>query len=193
MSKMARAVFLDRDGVLNRAVVREGKPHPPAGIAEMELMPGIREILDRLQGAGFLLIGVTNQPDVARGTQRREVVEAINARILEALPLQELLVCYEDGNACPRRKPNPGMLLEAAERFAIDLTRSFMVGDRWSDVQAGQRAGCRTVFIDYGYKERRPDPSADFTTASFVEAADWILLEAPRPREHSLTPPGEVP
>ena|SRR5579883_3135351 len=175
MNSARRAVFLDRDGVLNRAVVREGKPYPPSGVEELEVLPGVATALDWLRAAGYLLIGITNQPDVARGTQRREVVEAINARLRQALPLDALYVCYEDGAACPRRKPNPGMLLEAADAFGIDLTGSFMVGDRWSDVEAGRRAGCRTVFIARHYAERQPDPPADFTAPSLPEAADWII------------------
>ena len=144
-----RAVFLDRDGVLNRA----DRPRRPAVSAgdrsrssrSSRARPRPR---GRLRDAGFLLIGATNQPDVARGTQRREVVEAMNARLLAAMPIAAILVCYEDGDDCPRRKPNPGLLLEAAETYAIDLPASFMVGDRWRDVEAGRRAGCRTVFID---------------------------------------------
>ena len=116
------------------------------------------EAVRRLHDAGFLLIGATNQPDVARGTQRREVVEAMNARLLAEMPISAILVCYEDGDDCARRKPNPGLLLEAAETFEIDLAASYMVGDRWRDVEAGRRAGCRTIFIDLGYRERRPDP-----------------------------------
>jgi D-glycero-D-manno-heptose 1,7-bisphosphate phosphatase len=183
MSDVRRAVFLDRDGVLNQAVVRDGKPYPPQGVAELRVLPGVEGALRRLGAAGFLLIGVTNQPDVARGTQRREVVEAINARLLEALPLAELRVCYEADNACPRRKPNPGMLLEAAAEHALDLAGSFMVGDRWSDVEAGRRAGCRTVFLRCGYAERQPDPPADFTTDGLAAAADWILAHSPATQE----------
>jgi D-glycero-D-manno-heptose 1,7-bisphosphate phosphatase len=183
MNDPRRAVFLDRDGVLNQAVVRDGKPYPPASVDEMTILLGVEGALQRLRAAGFLLIGVTNQPDVARGTQRREVVEAINARLLEALPLTDLRVCYEADNACPRRKPNPGMVLEAAEQHAIDLARSFLVGDRWSDVEAGRRAGCRTVFLQYGYAERQPDPPADFTTYGLAAAADWILAHPLATRE----------
>ncbi len=153
---VSQAVFLDRDGVLNRAVIREGRPYPPGSLEAFEILPGVPEAVCRLHDAGFLLIGATNQPDVARGTQRREVVEAMNARLLDEMPITAILVCYEDGDDCPRRKPNPGLLLEAAETFGIDLSASFMVGDRWRDVEAGRRAGCRTVFIDLGYTERRP-------------------------------------
>ena len=172
---VCRAVFLDRDGVLNRASVREGRPYPPDTLDRFEILPGVPEALGRLRDAGFLLIGATNQPDVARGTQRRDVVEAMNARLLAAMPLTDILVCYEDGDDCPRRKPNPGLLLEAAEMYHIDLGASFMVGDRWRDVEAGRRAGCQTVFLDLGYTERPPDPAADHTTGDLPSAADWIL------------------
>ncbi len=175
-----RAVFLDRDGVLNRAVVREGRPYPPAGLDEFEVLPGVAEALRKLHDAGFLLIGATNQPDVARGTQTVEAVEAMNDRLLGTMPIAAILVCYEDGDDCPRRKPNPGLLLEAADTYAIDLAASYMVGDRWRDVEAGQRAGCRTVFIDRGYRERRPDPPADHDANELTDAADWILTDSGR-------------
>jgi D-glycero-D-manno-heptose 1,7-bisphosphate phosphatase len=175
----ARAVFLDRDGVLNRAVVRDGRPYPPATLEAFEILPGAAEAVRRLHDAGFLVVGATNQPDVARGTQCREVVEAMNARLLAAMPIAAILVCYEDGDDCPRRKPNPGLLLEAAETYGIDLSASFLVGDRWRDVEAGRRAGCRTVFLDLGYTERRPDPPADHSTTDLPAAAAWILSQTP--------------
>jgi D-glycero-D-manno-heptose 1,7-bisphosphate phosphatase len=174
-SAMARAVFLDRDGVLNRAVVRDGKPYSPATLDELVVLPGVPEALARLRAAGFLLLVATNQPDVARGTQRREVVEAMHARLLETLPLDEVFVCYGDGPDCPTRKPNPGLLLQAAQKYGIHLPASFMVGDRWRDVEAGRRAGCRTVFLDYGYREKRPDFPPDHTARDLADAAGWIL------------------
>jgi D-glycero-D-manno-heptose 1,7-bisphosphate phosphatase len=173
-------VFLDRDGVLNRAIVRDGRPYPPACLGEFELLPGVPEALARLKAEGFALIVVTNQPDVARGTQRRDVVEAMNAEIQQALPLDEIRVCYEDDPNCPDRKPNPGMLVKAAERHRLDLATSFMVGDRWRDIEAGQRAGCRTVFIDYAYDEPRPS-SPDFIAPSLAEATEWILFQSTSP------------
>ncbi|MGO9466299.1 MAG: D-glycero-alpha-D-manno-heptose-1,7-bisphosphate 7-phosphatase [Isosphaeraceae bacterium] len=175
-----RAVFLDRDGVLNRALVREGRPYPPLTLDRFEILPGVPESLWRLHAAGFLLIGATNQPDVARGTQRREVIEAMNARLLAESPITAILVCYEDGDDCPRRKPNPGLLLEAADKYRIDLAASFMVGDRWRDVEAGRRAGCRTVFIDRAYTERRPNPDPDYVAADLADATTWILSQAHR-------------
>ncbi len=172
-----RAVFLDRDGTINQAVVRYNKPYPPANVGEFHLIDGAAEAMVRLKKAGFLLVVVTNQPDVARGTARREDIEAINDALRQRVPVDEVDVCYDDGES-PRRKPNPGMLLEAAVRYNIDLPESFMVGDRWKDVEAGRRAGCKTVFLDSRYAEKKPTPPADFTTETLLEAAQWILRQS---------------
>jgi D-glycero-D-manno-heptose 1,7-bisphosphate phosphatase len=172
-------VFLDRDGVLNRVTLREGKPYPPASVETLEVLPGAPAALARLRAGGFLLPVVTNQPDVARGTQRRDIVEAMNARLAAVLPLDGFYVCYDDGPDCPRKKPNPGLLLEAAADLGVDMAASFMIGDRWRDVEAGRRAGCRTVFLDYGYRERRPEHPPDKTVVGLASAADWILSQTP--------------
>lgn len=173
-----RAVFLDRDGVINRPVIRDGKPYPPSSVAQVEILPGVSDALEKLRDMGFSLICVTNQADVARGTQKREKVEAIHKLLLESLCLDEILVCYhDDRDRCRCRKPLPGLLLDAAARLAIDLEKSFMVGDRWRDIEAGQNAGCRTIFIEYGYKEREPKNSPDITVTSLSEAGDWILRQ----------------
>jgi D-glycero-D-manno-heptose 1,7-bisphosphate phosphatase len=179
-----RAVFVDRDGVLNRAVVFNGRPYPPLTLEAMEILPGVPQAVQRLHDAGFLVIGATNQPDVARGTQTREVVEAMSKHLIAAMPITEILVCYEDDNNCPRRKPNPGLLQEAAELYSIDLNASFMIGDRWRDIEAGRRAGCRTIFLDLGYDEQRPDPPANHSAADLPAAVAWILSEAPNRGGH---------
>ena len=168
-------MFLDRDGVINSAVVRDGKPYPPRSLAEMEIIDDAPAALDRLRQAGFLLIVVTNQPDVARGTQSREVVELLNARLSSVMPIDEFLVCYHDeADACACRKPQPGLIRDAAARHVIDLRSSFLIGDRWRDIEAGQRAGCSTYFIDYGYAERQP--AAPFTRVnSLAEAVESII------------------
>ncbi len=172
------AVFLDRDGVVNRAVLREGRPYPPADASSLELLPGVRAACTALKDAGFLLLVVTNQPDVARGTQGLETVEAIHGTLRSLLPLDDIYVCpHDDADACDCRKPAPGLLVRAAAAWDVDLATSYMVGDRWRDVEAGQRAGCRTVFVDRGYAERRPD-AADHTAEGLEEAAQWILQTA---------------
>ena len=170
---MRPAVFLDRDGVINRALVRDNKPFPPARIDQVDVLPGVPEALGRLRAAGYALIVVTNQPDVARGKQTREGVQAIHDHLATLLPVDEFRVCFhDDDDGCPCRKPKPGLLTAAP---AHALARSIVVGDRWRDIEAGRRAGCRaTVFIDYEYDEPAP-VNADTRVRSLAEAADWIL------------------
>jgi D-glycero-D-manno-heptose 1,7-bisphosphate phosphatase len=173
------AVFLDRDGVLNRAVVRDGKPYPPSSVEDLEILPGVPEALEHLKRAGFLLLVVTNQPDVGSGKQSREVVEALHANLQAGLPLDAIFVCYHvDADACTCRKPAPGMLQQAAARFGLYLPGCYMVGDRWRDVDAGHRAGCRTILLDYGYRERAADNEPAANVTSLMEAAGWILQDA---------------
>lgn len=174
-SKRRRAVFFDRDGVINRAIVRGGKPYPPASSDDLEIPPEVGAALERLKQAGYLRIVVTNQPDVARGTQSRAAVEDMHARLSSVLPIDEFRVCYhDDADACECRKPKPGLILAAARAHNVDLHSSMMVGDRWRDVEAGKAAGCKTIFIDRGYAERRPE-NPDAVVASVPEAIEWIL------------------
>lgn len=151
-----RAVFLDRDGVLNESELVGGAPRPPARPEDFRLLPGVEEACRALRGAGFALLVVTNQPDVARGALTREAVERVNALLSARLPVDEVLTCFhDDADACGCRKPRAGLLLEAASRRGLDLGRSYMVGDRWKDVEAGRAAGCRSVLIERDYSERR--------------------------------------
>lgn len=177
-----RAVFLDRDGVLNEVVVRDGLPYPPASLEDLRLAPDAAASLARLKAAGFLLIVITNQPDVARGTQSRAIAEAMNRAIAAALPLDDFFTCWhDDADACACRKPKPGLLLEAAARHGIDLSASFFIGDRWRDIDAGAAAGCRTVLIDRHYRDRAPDSPPTYRAPSLTGAANWILGLTPLP------------
>jgi D-glycero-D-manno-heptose 1,7-bisphosphate phosphatase len=172
-----RGVFLDRDGVINRAVVRDGKPYPPAGVSELEILPGVDAACHDLHRASFVLILVTNQPDVSRGNQCRQTVESINAVIVNRLAIDDARVCYhDDADQCECRKPKAGLIVQAAQEWQIDLANSFVIGDRWKDIVAGQTAGCKTIFIDYGYAEPPPQ-SFDLKTDSLRKAADWILRQ----------------
>ena len=170
------AVFLDRDGILNRAIVRDGKPCPPPILEEAEILPGAVASLEELQAAGYILIGITNQPDVARGTQFREVVESINTMIQSRLPVQEIFVCYHDNlDGCDCRKPKPGLILQAAEKYGIDLSQSWMVGDRWKDIAAGHSAGLKTIFVNRHYDETYEGIPADFMVEDTLFINDIIL------------------
>jgi D-sedoheptulose 7-phosphate isomerase len=174
--KQQRAIFLDRDGVLNHAKVRSGKPHPPAGEAELEVTANARGLLQRLKEQSYKLLVVTNQPDVSRGITTRDMVEGINRKLAKELPVDEILVCYHsDSDNCDCRKPKAGLLLEGARRHQIDLAASFMVGDRWRDVEAGQNAGCQTILIDGEYDEKAPAQPPNVKVRSLEEAVNWIL------------------
>lgn len=173
---MRRAVFLDRDGVINRSIVRDGKPYPPMTLEEFELLPGVPEAVRTLSAAGFLIVVATNQPDIATGKQRPEVVEEMHAALRRRLPVDDIRMCpHTGGQGCDCRKPLPGMLTAAARDHGIDLSASYMVGDRWRDVEAGKAAGCFTFFIDYGYQEQAPARPPDRVVASLAEAAAIIL------------------
>jgi D-glycero-D-manno-heptose 1,7-bisphosphate phosphatase len=169
-----KAVFLDRDGVINKAVVIEGRPYPPASLQQMELLPGVAAGILLLKQAGYLVFVATNQPDVARGKTPQAAVDEINHYLQNHLHIDEVYCCYHDGiENCDCRKPKPGMLLQAAAKYDVDLNTSFMVGDRWRDIEAGIQAGVTTVLIDYQYDEKKV--AANFTCNSFSEAVGFIL------------------
>jgi D-glycero-D-manno-heptose 1,7-bisphosphate phosphatase len=170
-----RVVFLDRDGVLNKAFPEGGTTRPPVSVAELELLPGVPEALARLRAAGFVLVVVTNQPDVARGKQRREQVEEINAKLSAELPLLDVFACYHDtADKCACRKPKPGLLLTAAQKWNLDLDSAFLIGDRWSDIVAAHAAGCGGVLIETPFSNpERCNP--DHRTTDITGAVDWIL------------------
>ena len=173
----AKAVFLDRDGVINRAIVREGRPFPPPSLDKLEILPDVPEALNLLKESGFLLIVVTNQPDVGRGTQKQENVEEMHTYLVNKLPLDDIFVCWhgQDGE-CKCRKPLPGMFLQASEKYSVDFQQSYLIGDRWKDIEAGKTAGCKTIFLDYHYNELlRSQP--DFTATSTRKASEWIVSQ----------------
>jgi D-glycero-D-manno-heptose 1,7-bisphosphate phosphatase len=178
----SRAVFLDRDGVINRAFVRDGKPYPPDSLAEFEFLPGVKEAVAVLKNRGLVIIVVTNQPDVGAGRQRREVVEALHDLMQRELPIDAVKVCYHvEADGCRCRKPRPGMLVEAAAEHDIALSASFVVGDRWRDIEAGQAVGCMGFFIDYGYQEKQPEQPF-VRVESLLDAAMRIVNElSPQP------------
>ena len=177
-----RAVFLDRDGVLNRPLLRDGRPCAPAAVEGFDLYDDAVSGCRRLKEAGFLLVVVSNQPDVGRGRQNRATAEAINKRLVKAIPLLDRIeICFhagEDyGDVCDCRKPKPGMLLRAAAVLEIDIASSYMIGDRWRDVDCARAAGCHATFIDRGYAEPlRQQP--DVTVTTFGDAVTAVLHAA---------------
>ena len=187
--KARRCVFLDRDGVLNRAEVRDGKPYAPRALPDFRLLPGAAEAVRRLKAAGFIVVVVTNQPDIGNGLVDEATVAAMHARLKARVPVDDVRVCpHAQNQNCACRKPAPGMLLAAARDLGLDLPGSFMVGDRLGDVAAGAAAGCRTVFIDRGYAETRRArggtpfntpgaPPPDAVVRTLAAAAAFILAK----------------
>jgi D-glycero-D-manno-heptose 1,7-bisphosphate phosphatase len=176
-----RAVFLDRDGVLNAAIVRDGCPYPPMAAEQLTVLPGVPEACRALRSRGYVLAVVTNQPDIARGTLDMDTLRQIHARLQERVCIDSVWVCpHDDDDHCSCRKPAPGLLLAAATYHHLDLRRSFLVGDRWRDIEAGRAAGCRTILIgQQAYRERRA-VGADIELADLGQAAAWIDAEVAR-------------
>jgi D-glycero-D-manno-heptose 1,7-bisphosphate phosphatase len=170
------AVFLDRDGVLNRAVVCNGKPFPPSKLEDVEIISGTLAALYKLKASGFIFIGITNQPDVARCAHSRTMVETINAFVQTQLSLHEIFTCFHSAtDACNCRKPKSDLIIQAAEKYEVNLSRSWMVGDRWKDIAAGYSAGLKTIFIDYHYNEIYIGAPANYIITDTTDLVDIIL------------------
>ena len=172
---MKKAVFLDRDGVINEALIKNGLPTSPDKIHRIKILPGVKDAIEMLHKAKFEIVVVTNQPDVARGKLQAEIVTEMNQQIAQILSIQYFYSCFHDDiDACTCRKPRNGMLLSAARDLDINLKLSYLVGDRWKDIVAGQSVGCRCFFIDYGYLE--PKPELPYVRVnSLLDAANSIL------------------
>lgn len=172
-----KAVFLDSDGVINDAIVRDGKAYAPTTTEELHIANEVMPALQRLKAADFVLLCVSNKPDVARGLMTQANLDATTAKLRQSLPLlDDIFYCMSGDSNTACYKPNPGLLIEAATKYNIDIAQSYMIGDRWRDVGAGKNAGCKkTLWINRHYTEADPNPPADFTASSLTEAVDWLL------------------
>lgn len=168
-----KAVFLDRDGVINHAIIREEKAYSPRSREEFRLIEGAPAAVRELQAAGFKVLVVTNQPDIARGLLSTADLDWMTARVLSEAQVDDLLICpHDDQHACSCRKPLPGMLLEGAGKWGIDLAQSFMVGDGWKDMAAGKKAGCTCILIDATYNQ---DVGYDYRVKDLRSAVDLLI------------------
>lgn len=172
---MKKAIFLDRDGVINRVILKGDKPFSPRRFGEFGFLDGIKEVLGKFKEVGFINIIITNQPDIARGLIEPEISEKMHKVIRENLPIDDIFVCpHDDIDQCPCRKPEPGMLLEAAKKWDIDLKSSFLIGDQWKDIEAGKSAGCVTILISCPYNKRA---NPDFRVNNLSSAAEIIFAQ----------------
>lgn len=173
--KLYRAVFLDRDGVVNQAINRGGKPHSPQKAEELIILNGVKDAVSLLHKNGFVTVVVTNQPDISRGDLSIELLSEFHRIISAETGIKNFYICHHDDKEdCECRKPRIGLITNAARELDLDLSKSFLVGDRWKDIEAGQRAGCRCFFVDYHYSERRPTPPFH-TVTSLLEAVEIIM------------------
>ena len=171
---MKKAVLLDRDGVINKAIIKNGLPTSPNSFDELEILPDVKESILRLKKLNFICIVVTNQPDVSRGKFSKDTVIKINNFLKKEIKLDDIFVCYhDDKDNCNCRKPKPGLLLQARKKWNVDFKKSFMIGDRWRDIQAGEKVGCKTIYLDYKYNEKKPK-KPDFVSDSLLNAAHII-------------------
>lgn len=171
-----KAIFLDRDGVLNHVTVVNGVPQAAKSLSELIIFDDAYDALCALKKMGYMLIVVTNQPDVVRGTIKKETIESMHAYLKEKLPIDAIYVCYHDNNdQCDCRKPKPGLITTAAQLNDIVLKNSFVIGDRWKDIEAGKNANCQTIFLDAGYAETiKYTVKADCVVRSLKDAVAWI-------------------
>ena len=167
---MKKAIFLDRDGVINKAFIKDGLPKSPNSLNELKILPGVKESISRLKKLNFICLVVTNQPDVQRGKIKKNTIIKMNNFLKKKIELDDIFVCYhDDHDNCNCRKPKPGLLLQARKKWNVDFKKSFIVGDRWRDIQAGKKVGCKTIFLDYKYKDIKPK-NPDFVTDTLLNA-----------------------
>ncbi len=172
---MKKAVFLDRDGVVNKALVVNGKPYSPRLVEEVEIIPGVVQSVFELKNAGFEVIVVTNQPDIARKKITVEIIKEIHDFIRKETGIIDFYFCpHDDIDNCQCRKPKVGLITQAAIDLKINLNQSYLVGDRWKDITAGQLAGCKCFFIDEDYSESKP--SMPYTQVESLKEATWKIL-----------------
>jgi len=175
VGRRSPAVFLDRDGVINEVVFRDGKPESPRTLEEFRFVQGVAELLEKLRDSGYRLFVVSNQPDVARGLVPLSLLKQMTSLIMSSLPVERVLTCvHDDRDGCECRKPKPGMLLQVALSDGIDLSESFIIGDSWRDVQAARNAGCMSILLRKAYND---GVEAPYLAGSLAEAVDLIVRQ----------------
>jgi D-glycero-D-manno-heptose 1,7-bisphosphate phosphatase len=188
---MRRALFLDRDGVLNALVRRGGRRLAPLRFADFAVLPGAARAVRALRRAGLVALVVTNQPELARGHLLPKELERMHAALERAIEIDGIYVCpHDDDDRCQCRKPQPGLLIAAAKQWRVSLRASFLVGDSRKDIAAGRAAGCRTILVgetagaaNGAHVKQRGELSGtkpDARAANLPRAAAWILAELGR-------------
>jgi D-glycero-D-manno-heptose 1,7-bisphosphate phosphatase len=145
---MMQGVFIERDGILNRVRVERQHQVSPLTLEEFHVNEALFPLLGKLKAEGLLVIGTTNQPGLSRGYQSRRELERMHEKLARALPLDDILTCpHDDADHCSCRKPKPGLLMEAAFKWHLELERSFVISDKWQDAEAARAAGCTSLLL----------------------------------------------
>jgi len=173
---LRRAVFLDRDGVLNHLVARRGGGlFSPPTAAEFRLVDGVGAMVEGFKAAGYVVLVATNQPDIARGLMAPAELEDMHRRLMAAAAVDEILVCpHDDADGCSCRKPKPGLITQAAARLGLDLGKSYMVGDSAKDMGAAAAAGVAGILLDRPYNQ---EVSCHRRVDSLESASAFILAQ----------------
>ena len=172
-----KAVFLDRDGIIVIPEFRNGRSYAPRTLKNFKFYKSLNVYLKRLKKLNFINIVVTNQPDVQNGVISHQMLKKMNDIILDKFFIDDIEYCiHNSGSNCRRRKPNAGMLEDAAQKWNIDFSKSFIIGDRKSDIDAGKKIGVKTIFIDHDYKERKPT-NVDFISESPIAGLKYIIKQ----------------
>jgi D-glycero-D-manno-heptose 1,7-bisphosphate phosphatase len=177
---MNSGVFLDRDGVVNKIILKERRPYSPRELDQLEILEGVRDAVQIFQKLRFKVVVITNQPEISRGLITEDLTIEMHNKIREETGIESFYFCrHDDFHDCECRKPKAGMLLKAAEELNLDFSQSYLVGDRWKDIHAGQKVGCKCYFIDNHYDE--PRPILPFHTVKSLYEAAILIRESRTP------------
>ena len=169
-----KAIFLDRDGVINKSIIANGKPYAPLLFEDFVFYEDTKKAIVVIQSLDYKTIIVTNQPEINKGNLNHEELKRMNDRIYNELKIDDIFVCeHTSEEDCDCRKPKPGMILNASKKHNIDLSQSFLIGDRYKDIESAHAAGCNSIFIDRKYSEKFPNKQIK-SVSSFYEAAIFI-------------------
>ena len=170
---MKRAVFIERDSILNE--VRSGPKQqiPPMGLEDFKIISEAAEPLKKLKAVGFVLIATTNQPGLSRGDQSRRELDRMHDMLRRSFPLDDIMLCpHDEADQCPCRKPRPGLLIEAAFKWHLNLDHSFVVSDKWQDAEAARSAGCTSLLVNSPWIKQ---VHRDFVLPNLGSIVDKIL------------------
>tara|TARA_Y100000996_G_C22342075_1_gene569100 strand:+ start:206 stop:739 length:534 start_codon:yes stop_codon:yes gene_type:complete len=155
--KKNKAFFFDRDGILNKVILKKNKPYSPRYPKQVVKNYEILKLIKLLKKKKFKKIIITNQPDIKTGKLTKHSLRTINNDIKLFFSIDDIFVCtHNKFDKCHCRKPKIGMIKLAEKKWNLDLKKSYLIGDRWKDIDAGNKAGCKTIYIDYNYDEKKP-------------------------------------